>query len=146
MTLTKKGRHWYGETSDALKAEIIRYSQKNKYEAVRFAEPACPCGGQLFELHSEDNEGVAGRVCTACDEQHLIGDSEEHIEGVELEQNVCLCGAEGLHLMVGVALYADSDDVRWSYIGARCPGCGMVGVFSDWKSEAGDATAFLKNA
>ena len=36
----------------------------------------------------------------------------------------------------------DSNDVRWYYIGCRCA-CDLVGVFADWKCEAGDADAFL---
>jgi len=33
--------------------------------------------------------------------------------------------------------------VRWYYIACHCVECNLVGVFADWKCEAGDAAAFL---
>jgi hypothetical protein len=33
--------------------------------------------------------------------------------------------------------------VRWYYIACHCFECDLVGVFADWKCEAGDAAAFL---
>ena len=37
----------------------------------------------------------------------------------------------------GVALYAKSEDVRWLYLGLRCPACKLTAVYGDWKCEAG---------
>jgi hypothetical protein len=40
-------------------------------------------------------------------------------------------------------VYEGTHDVRWYYIACRCVECNLVGVFADWKCEAGDAAAFL---
>ena len=54
-----------------------------------------------------------------------------------------MCDGQAFELLTGVALHADSHDVRWVYLGCRCVQCNLVGVFADWKAEAGDADAFL---
>jgi hypothetical protein len=38
-------------------------------------------------------------------------------------------------ITVAVSLYADSEGVRWLYIGCRCPACGITAVYGDWKNE-----------
>ena len=43
--------------------------------------------------------------------------------------------ATAFEITVGVALYADSEDVRWLYIGCRCPECNLSGCYGDWKNE-----------
>jgi hypothetical protein len=53
------------------------------------------------------------------------------------------CEHEQFQLLSGVALYEDSNDIRWYYIGCLCFSCQLVGVFADWKCEAGDSDAFL---
>lgn len=63
-----------------------------------------------------------------------MGDSADYVEA-ELGQHTCMCDGEALEIGVGVALYAGSQDVRWFYIGCRCPACGLVGVYADWKNE-----------
>jgi hypothetical protein len=40
-----------------------------------------------------------------------------------------------LEITVGVSLYANSEDVRWLYLGCRCPQCGLTAVYGDWKCE-----------
>ena len=48
--------------------------------------------------------------------------------------------------MSGVSVYEGTHDVRWYYIACRCVECNLVGVFADWKCEAGDAATFLAKA
>ena len=31
--------------------------------------------------------------------------------------------------------YDQSEDVRWLYVGCRCPACGLTGCYGDWKNE-----------
>ncbi len=50
----------------------------------------------------------------------------------DVAQNTRACAQEELLLMTGVALYSNSDDIRWVYVGAKCPDCGLVGVYTDW--------------
>jgi hypothetical protein len=93
----------------------------------------------LFTFDVDDDEGVAGRVCVACGDQHVMADGEDYLEEAELERCQCVCGKEVFEITAGVALYRDAaeltDDVRWLYIGCRCAGCGLVGCYGDWKNE-----------
>jgi len=67
--------------------------------------------------------------------EHPIGDSSEYLKDAELEERACPCGSEEFEITVGVSLYEDSNDVRWLYVGCRCPKCGLTAVYGDWESE-----------
>lgn len=143
MTLKKKGKFWYGTTQEDLRTEMRRYSADNVYEATRYAASACACGGKTFTLDTDEDAGVALRTCTACGNEHYMGDSASYADEAEPARHPCVCDGEAFELLSGVALYEDSNDVRWYYIGCRCAQCDLVGVFADWECEAGDADAFL---
>ena len=120
-----------------LKTLIIEYSTKNAYVAEQFAEAKCDeCGCDTFMLVMNETEGVAARFCSGCESEHGIGDSDEFVDEVEeVYQVECSCGAKQFKIMAGVALYDNSDDVRWFYLGCRCVGCDQASVYGDWKSE-----------
>jgi hypothetical protein len=146
MALKKKGKFWYGTTPEDTQAEVRRYSTLNGYEAVKFSASTCTCGNKTFRLETDEDEGVARRTCASCGSSHLIGDSADYVADAELEDHECVCDGTEFELMSGVALYADSNDVRWYYIGCQCAQCHLTGVLADWKCEAGDADAFLADA
>jgi hypothetical protein len=133
--LTKKGIHYYGESQADLRDEITRYSKLNGYLARHFADAICTCGGRKFRLALDENEGAAVRSCDACGDEHPIGDSAEYLEDAELEECSCPCGNDNLEITVGVALFEQSNDVRWMYVGCRCPECSLAAVYGDWKNE-----------
>jgi hypothetical protein len=135
MALKKRGKYWYGDAQADISAEILRYSKANAYVAQHFADATCTCGNKVFRLVLDDTEGAAVRFCVACDHEHPIGDSDEYLEDAELEDRECVCGKDEFEITVGVSLYTDSEDVRWLYLGCRCPGCGLTGVYGDWKNE-----------
>jgi hypothetical protein len=56
----------------------------------------------------------------------------EEAEPTECE---CPCGSSVFEITVGVALYRESEDVRWLYVGCRCVECGLTACYGDWKSE-----------
>jgi hypothetical protein len=143
MTLQKKGKYWYGSTAEDTKTELVKYSKLNGYTATKFSESVCTCGNRAFKLETDEDEGTAKRICTACEALHLMGDSAEYASSANFENHVCVCNSEMFQLLSGVALYDESNDVRWYYIGCLCTKCSLVGVFADWKCEAGDADAFL---
>ena len=143
MALTKKGRYRYGTTPEAVQAEITRYSRENTYLAQAFAMSVCDCGGHAFQLATDEDAGVAERRCEACGAEAMMGDSAEYAEEADTELHECVCGEDVFELHSGVALYDGSRDVRWYYIGCRCIKCNLVGVFADWKCEAGNADEFL---
>ncbi|MBX7105545.1 MAG: hypothetical protein K1X57_15790 [Gemmataceae bacterium] len=136
MALRKRGEWRYGDTQADIRAEVVRYSKENGYIAEHFADAVCACGGKVFRLFLDDTAGVAGRVCLACDaEAHPIGDSAEFMDEAEVQDAACPCGKEAFEITVGVSLYDDSEDVRWLYLGCRCPACGLTAVYGDWKNE-----------
>lgn len=136
MALRKRGKWQYGDSQADIRAEIVRYSKENGYPAEHFADAKCGCGGKVFGLLLDDTAGFASRVCIACDaEAHPIGDSAEFMAEAKEEEAACPCGEEAFEITVGVSLYADSEDVRWLYLGCRCPACGLTAVYGDWKNE-----------
>ncbi len=143
MTLTRRGETSYGTEQADIAAEITRYSKKAGYPAEHFAQAACACGGTTFFLTLDETEGAAVRKCTSCGFEHPIGDSDEFLEGAELEECACSCSAGVLEITVGVSLYEESEDVRWLYLGCRCPACGLTGVYGDWKNEFNGFRALL---
>lgn len=143
MALTKKGEFMYGTTSGDTQAELRSYSVANRHEAVRFASSKCNCGCRTFALQTDEEAGVAIRTCTDCGQRHLMGDSADYVEEAAPEAHECVCENEVFELMSGVSVYEGTHDVRWYYIACHCVECNLVGVFADWKCEAGDAAAFL---
>ncbi|MGL6073535.1 MAG: hypothetical protein ACRC8S_05155 [Fimbriiglobus sp.] len=136
MALQKRGKWRYGDSQTDISAEIARYSKEVGYLAEHFADALCHCGGRVFGLLLDDTQGVASRVCVACDaEAHPIGDSAEFMDEAEEEECACPCGEEAFEITVGVSLYADSEDVRWLYLGCRCLACKLTAVYGDWKNE-----------
>ncbi|MCP4786237.1 MAG: hypothetical protein GY878_22075 [Fuerstiella sp.] len=120
-----------------LKSQIVEYSTKNAYVAEHFTTPKCgACGCETFTIVMNENEGVAARICTSCNAEHGIGDSDDFIDDVEEVYPIeCTCGANQFKIMAGVALYDGSEDVRWFYLGCECVACGLSGVYGDWKNE-----------
>lgn len=118
-----------------LQSQIIDYSIQNGYKAEHFAVAKC-CDRNVFRLVINEEEGVAARICTACDTEHGIGDSDDYIDEVEAVYPVnCSCDNDQFEIMAGVALYRMSEDVRWFYLGCECSVCGLSGVYGDWKNE-----------
>lgn len=147
MALRKRGRWRYGDGPADTRAEIVRYSREVGHVAEQFADAVCACGGRVFGLWVDNEAGVASRVCVACvAEAHPIGDSADYLDDANEEECACPCGGEALEVTVGVALYADSDDVRWLYVGGRCPACGLTAVYGDWKNEFDDFRQLLARA
>lgn len=145
MALKKIGGYWYGSTPADIEAEVVRFSQLNTCFATLFAQSVCACGNRSFALETDENNGVARRTCCACGAVHLMGDSAAYAERAQVQGHECLCGADDLELMSGVSLLEGTLDVQWYYIGCRCLNCDLVGVFADWRCEAGDARTFLAN-
>lgn len=143
MPITKKGRYYYGTEDADIAVEVIRFSTLNEYIATRFQPATCTCGSADFLLLTDEEEGVGKRICAECRTEVLLGDSADYIEGADIDNHICVCDEERFGIISGVALYEDSNDVRWLYIGCRCRRCDLVGVFAHWKCEGGDADAFM---
>jgi hypothetical protein len=135
MALKKRGKYRYGDSQADIRAEVLRYSKANGYRAHHFADAICKCGGKVFRLLLDDSAGAAVRRCSACATEHPIGDSDDFLDDAELDECACPCDGGDFEITVGVSLYEDSEDVRWLYLGCRCPKCGLTAVYGDWKNE-----------
>jgi hypothetical protein len=135
MMLKKRGKYRYGDSQADICEEMLRYSKLNTYVAHHFADAICICSSKVFGLWIDNNEGAAVRKCAACNSEHPIGDSDEYLEDAEIEECACPCGGEKFEITVGVSLYDESEDVRWLYLGCRCPACGLTAMYGDWKNE-----------
>lgn len=95
----------------------------------------CPCGSETFTLVFDDEVGVAARICTECEAEYGIADSEEHLDDVdEVEPAICTCGNDEFRAATGFAL-DESGEVRWVSVGLRCTRDGVAGVYVDWKID-----------
>ena len=128
-----------------IREELIRYSTENVYIAVKFADSVCSCSHRVFTLQMDDSTGAAAHICGKCRTDHGIGDSDEYYDKAEPWLCECLCKSELLEVTIGVALYADSEDVRWFYIGARCPAYRLNGCYGDWKMQWNGYQTLLAN-
>ena len=137
MSLTKRGKHWYGSNQADIRDELLRYSQMNGYPAQHFADSECRCGSRRFRLSLDETEGVAVRNCAACSGEHPIGDSADYLADATLEACECPCGGDSFEITAGVSLYEGGEDVRWFYVGCRCPACGLTACYGDWQNEFG---------
>lgn len=135
MTLTRRGIHSYGDSQADIRERLKIYSERNGYPATTFADAVCVCGGRRFSLLIDEACGVAVRTCEACGTRHAMADSGEFLDGASLEECECLCGKAVFEITVGLALYDDSEDAKWLYIGCRCPHCGLTACYADWKNE-----------
>ncbi len=133
--LKRRGKYWYGERQADVREMLERYSRKAGYPADHFGDASCSCSGTLFRLELDDNEGAAVRICARCGSRHAIGDSAEYLQDAELQECACPCGHEAFEITAAVSLYEGSEDVRWLYLGCRCPECGLTAVYGDWKNE-----------
>lgn len=143
MTLEKRGEHYFSDSQDDIRTEVAQFSILKGYEATQFADALCQCGGKVFRLDTDEDEGAAVRTCIKCSGRHAIADSDEYLADAELQGHCCLCDEDHFEITVGVSLYPASQDVRWLYIGCRCPSCGLTGVYADWKNEYLDYRALL---
>ena len=96
MALRKRGKWWYGDSQADIRDEILHYSRGVEYLAQHYADAECKCGGKVFRLTLDDNEGAAIRICVKCGAEHPIGDSDEYMADAELEQRACVCGEMSL--------------------------------------------------
>lgn len=113
--------------------------------AMANGQPGAECGGRLFTLTFDDGAGAAVRKCVLCKDEHPIGDSADYLDEADLDEAECVCESPKLEITVGVSLYADSEDVRWLYLGCRCPKCKVAGVYADWKNEFNGFQKLLAN-
>ena len=150
MAIARRRGLGYADGQADIPAELVHYSDhgEGSYTPQHFADAVCTCGRREFLLQLDDAAGVAIRTCGTCGTSHIMGDGAAYLDDCEpddLDVRECLCGSPLLEITLGVHLYRESRDVKWLYVGCRCPACGLAGCYGDWKNEAGDYKAFLRN-
>lgn len=132
MSIDTTGKWWLGSEPADIREYLVAYTQDG-YPVSDFRLAKCSCGSDIFNMATDDDEGVAKRTCVTCASEHFICDSEEFQEDAKLEEFSCIeCGSKQANIGVGFSLY-DDGEIRWLYVGARCVACGILGCFADWK-------------
>ena len=146
MAIQRKSQQSFADSQADIREELVRYSKLNGYVAEHFADARCNCGATTFKLGLDENAGVAVRFCQSCNGELGMADSNDYFDDAEIYIAECTCGADVFEVTLGVALYADSEDVRWLYVGCRCPSCKLTGCYGDWKNEFIGYQKLLSNA
>jgi len=133
MAIDTSKEWWTGTEASDLNEYLRAYSAEN-YALDEFRLAICDCGINLFHLHYHADEGVARRTCTSCGTKKFIADSEDNWQEVRPKRLKCVhCPCVAFNMGVGFSLYDDKQNIRWIYVGARCPQCGLMGCFAEWK-------------
>ena len=132
--IDKSGDWWKGDSLTDLSEFVVEFTSRN-YQADDIRPSRCvSCGGTTFELLVDDDEGCARRVCCECNVGAFLADSEDYWDDAGPGAAECSCGASSFELVSGFSLL-ETGEVRWVTIGARCPGCGILGVYAEWKID-----------
>jgi hypothetical protein len=133
MVLDTSGRWWRGtEFADLI--AYLRALTADGYPVAEVRQAGCRCGGKVFRLLCDPDEGCAQRVCTRCGEHAFIGDSAEYWADAEPEPVLCPCGSDEGEVGVGFS-ERGGGEVRWITIGHRCARCGVLGSPVEWKID-----------
>jgi hypothetical protein len=143
VTIDRSAKWWTG-TEFADVAEYLRACTADGYPAQEITQSVCSCGGKVFLLAGDPEEGCAQRTCISCQASAFIGDSGEYWAEADPEQCVCpVC--QGRHYEIGVGFsLRDDGDVRWITVGERCVNCGLLGSFVDWKIDYSPTDSLLR--
>ncbi len=132
MAIDKSSKWWTSPLPENIKGFLEAYSS-DAYQAHDFRLSKCSCGSVIFRLEASDNDGVAKRICTNCNASHFMLDSEEYWDEATPDKWKCVeCKGDKTNVGVGYSYYEDGE-VKWVYIGCRCPKCGILGCFAGWK-------------
>lgn len=134
MTIDRSGKWWTG-TEFADVVEYLRTYTADGHPGEDIRQSVCECGGTVFRLRGDQEEGCAQRTCAACGATAFVGDSEDDWAEASPKQCVCpACKGRLYEIGVGFSL-RDDGDVRWITVGERCVGCGLLDSFVDWKID-----------
>lgn len=134
MTVKKSGKWWRGTEATDIDEYLADYLAV-ACPVARVVHARCrPCGGSVFSMRVDDDEGCAQRTCVGCGDEHLMLDSDETLADADLVDAACPCGNETFNAAVGFA-HTHGGDISWVYLGLRCTADGGLGVYTDWKID-----------
>jgi len=138
--INKSGKWWKGENFKDIKEYLMNlYEQDTGKPLRKILQSKCSCGGLLFSLIFESNEGIAKRVCIKCKKEHFICDSGKYWDDAlkkskPIELKCIECNNKSHEVGVGFE-YLKNGDIKWVTIGARCDKCGLLSSPVDWKID-----------
>ncbi|TCJ30782.1 hypothetical protein [Nocardioides jejuensis] len=134
MTITRESSSWFGTEQADIQAYLEAIAAEG-YPVQEVVDARCSaCGGNVFDIEIDDDEGYVLRSCAGCGERFEMLDSADVAEEAEIGDAQCPCGSEQFEIAVGFALREDQE-IRWVYVGARCVADGQLGVYADWKID-----------
>lgn len=133
MAIDRSGKWWGGSDFDDL-ARYLREITADEYVIREVRQSVCVCGGRVFAVSADPDEGCACRACIACGARAYIGDSEEYWADASPEPAICPCGVQAAEVGVGFA-ERGGGEIQWIVVGQRCTGCGVPGSWVDWEID-----------
>jgi hypothetical protein len=145
VAIDRNGKWWKGGEGKDLKEYLIAFTAEGSgIDKFRLAK--CDCGGKVFKVRADKNEGVAMRICIECGGEHLVGDGAEIWDEAKPRQIKCPCKANAFNVAVGFSIRKGMKDVRWIYVGLRCVQCGVLGCYVDWKIDYSPSMELISQA
>jgi hypothetical protein len=103
MAMDRSGRWWIGEDVAGVE-EYLREYTADGYPAEEIRQCTCgTCGGRVFGLRGDVDEGSARRTCRNCGAKHFIADSAETWPQSSPRTSTCVCGSNSFNLAVAYA-------------------------------------------
>lgn len=134
MAIDKGRDSWTGTTAGDIDEYLMAFSAGG-YPVQQAVHAHCECGGEVFRVRVDDEEGCAELACVQCGRTMLILDSQDYVDDADLQAAACPCGNESFNVAVGFSFLDGSEDVRWVYLGLRCAQDGVLGCYTDWKID-----------
>lgn len=135
VTIDKSGEFWTSPEASDIEEFLVELTADGYPVGVVRQSTCAGCGGDVFVLRADREEGSARRNCVRCGTKELIADSADSWRESRPRTRVCPCGEKQCNLAVGYSL-RDNGDVRWVTVGSRCVACGMLGAYVDWGLSA----------
>lgn len=134
MAIDTSGKWWRGSTAYDIGEYLGAYTGEG-YPATQLVLARCSgCGGDVFSLRIDPEEGCAERECVECGDRSLMLDSADSLEDAHMTSLRCRPGHTGFNLGVGFA-YREDGEIRWVYLGTRCVADGILGSPGDWEID-----------
>ena len=134
---------WTGDSADDITEYLQEYTE---LPDIDVKSVVChECGGNIFELKGDQDEGAVQIKCSACNRKKIILDCEEIWKDVSHKTVKCpICKAKGFNIKVGF-VRRENGDAKWVYIGERCVSCETLMSSFDWKIDYSPTTETENN-
>ena len=132
--IDRSKKYWTGDSAGDISEWLHLYAEENALDVKPVMCHAC--GGDLFELRVDQNEGAIQVICTACGTKKILLDCGDIWADAKPKRKKCsVCKtSKSFNVKVGF-VRRENGSVKWVYIGNRCTECGTLGSYLDWKID-----------